>query len=94
MAVMAKSYEQPPAILWNLINDIAEMRKGKIKGRDAESMTIGTEMYGIKTEYIFRVARVPAGAAVTVETEGESDDDRRSVELMFATLENMLGSFG
>jgi hypothetical protein len=93
MAVMEKSYGQPPVILWNLVNDIVEMRKGKVTRSDASSMTVETEMYGIKTEYVFRVTRSGAGTLVAVETEGESADDRRRVELMFATLENMLGSF-
>jgi hypothetical protein len=93
MIVMKKSYEQSPAILWNLVCDIAEMRKGKVTRRDGESMAIDTEMYGISTRYIFRVARSGTGTAVSVETEGESEDDRRRVDLMFATLENMLGPF-
>jgi hypothetical protein len=67
--------------------------QGKVTHYDAESMTIDTEMYGIKTGYLFRVVRSGTGATVTVETEGEDGDDRQRTELMFATLENMLGPF-
>jgi hypothetical protein len=37
--------------------------------------------------------RSGTGAAVTVETEGEDEDGKRRAELIFATIENMLGPF-
>jgi hypothetical protein len=91
---MEKSYAYPPAILWNLINDIVEMRKGKVRRYDSESMLVDTDMYGIGTSYFFRVVPCPEHTVVTVETEGEGEDDMRSVELILSTLENLLVPFG
>ena len=93
MAVMEKTYAQPAAVLLNLVNDIVEMRKAKITHSDRATLVIDTEMYGIKTEYRFRVVPHLAETSVTIETEGEDDHARRRVELMFATLENMLTQF-
>ena len=91
MAVMEKTYSHSPAILWNLINDIVEMRKAKTKRDSEESMVVDTEMYGFKTVYIFNVVPSPGGSTVTVKTEGEDDYAKRDVQLMFATIDNMLG---
>ena len=93
MAVIEKTYAHPPAILWNLINDIIEMRKGKVKSYGKESISVDTDMYGISTTYLFSVVQSDEGTKVTVETEGEDEDDIRGVELMFTTLENMLVPF-
>ena len=93
MAAIEKSYTHPPAVLWNLINDIVEMRKGRVRSYDAESMTVDTEMYGIVTSYTFRVVHSPPETKVAVETEGDGEDEMRGVELMFSTLENLLLPF-
>lgn len=90
---MEKAYPVTPSIIWNAVADIVEMRKGKITRNDEDSMTLETEMYGIKTKHCFRIVRDPPETKVFVETEGESDEDRRSVQLIFATLDNMLGTF-
>jgi hypothetical protein len=93
MTVMDKSYPIAAEIVWNVVADIAEMRKGKVTRNDSESMILETEMYGIKTQYDFRVARSPTGTTVTIETEGKSEEDERGVQLMFASLDNMLAPF-
>ena len=93
MAVIEKVYALHPAILWNAVADIVEIWKGKTSKIDDDCATLITEMYGIKTEYLFRIIRSPAGATVSVETEGDSGNDRRRVELMFATLDNMVAPF-
>jgi hypothetical protein len=93
MAVIEKSYPLVPAILWNAVADITEMRKGKSKRIDDESMMLDTEMYGIKTEYRFKLTRGPTETTVTIETEGDSENDERRVQLMFTTLDNMLAPF-
>ena len=93
MAVIEKVYALHPTILWNAVADIVEMRKGKTTKADDDSMTLVTEMYGIKTEYLFRFIRGFAGTTVIVETDGESENDRRRVELMFATIDNIVAPF-
>lgn len=92
LAVMEKTYALSPAILWNGIGDIVEMRKAKIKLRGTDNIIIETEMYKIKTTYLFCISPASAGKTlVTVETENEREEDKRSIQLMFATLDNMLG---
>ena len=86
MAVMEKTYRQSLSILLNIVNDIAEMRKTDVKRMDGERVLIDTEMYGIKTAYVFRIVPAGAGTSVAVETEGKDDSAQRSVELMFATI--------
>jgi hypothetical protein len=93
VTIMEKTYSAAPAIIWNMVADIVEMRKGKVTRNDNASMTLETEMYGILTKYVFRVAHSTAEAKVTVETDGKSAEDLRGVQLMFSTLDNMLGSF-
>ena len=93
MAVMQKTYDLAPAMLWNAIADIVEIRKGKTTRYDDESMSLTTEMYGIKTEYLFRVVRIPTETTVIIETDGESKNDIRRVKLMFDTLDNMAAPF-
>ena len=93
MAVMEKIYAYPPSVLLNLINDIAEMRKAPVSRIDGTSLLVDTEMYGIRTGYVFRTVPVPSGTSVTVETEGDDGYAEQCVRLMFATLENMLGLF-
>ena len=94
MAVMEQTYAQPPEILWNALNDIVELRKGHVTYSDSESMTVETEMYCIKTEYCFHVAcPTVAATVVKIETCGEGADDKRGLQLLFATLENMLLPF-
>ena len=93
MAAVEKTYAQPSAVLLNLVNDIVEMRKAKITHSDGATLVVNTDMYGIKTEYRFHVASRITGTSVTIETEGEDDHARRRVELMCATLENMLIQF-
>lgn len=94
MAVLENTYRLPPAVLWQAINDIVEMRKAKIKHTDEKSMVIDTAMYKIKTVYAFRVDCVSPGVTtVAVETDGQSEEDERSVRLMLTTLDSMLGPF-
>lgn len=92
MAAMEKTYNISPAILWNGVGDIVEMRKAKIKRREPGNMIIETEMYKIKTTYLFCIVPSSAGrTTVTVQTESEREEDKRGIRLMFATLDNMLG---
>lgn len=93
MAVIEKTYDLSPAMLWNAVADIVEMRRGRTTHHDDESMTVVTEMYRIKTEYRFRVIPVLAKTTMIIETDGESENDKRRIELMFATLDNMTAPF-
>ena len=93
MAILEKQYDYSPAVLLNIVNDIAEMRKANVTRLDAERLLVDTEMYGIKTGYVFRIVPVGAGTSISVETGGESGGAGRNVDLMFATIENMLGLF-
>ena len=93
MAVIEKKYALAPAVVLNVVNDIAEMRKAPLKREDGGLLVMDTEMYGIKTVYIFRITSSSAGTTVAIETDGESENDERRVRLMFATLDNMLGPF-
>ncbi|MCL2342926.1 MAG: hypothetical protein FWC62_03380 [Firmicutes bacterium] len=93
MAVMKNSYPQKASVFLNIIYDIAEMRKANVTRMDHESLIMDTEMYGIKTEYLFHIVPAGEGTTVTVETEKENDDAQRGVRLMFATLENALSVF-
>jgi uncharacterized protein YsxB (DUF464 family) len=77
----------------NIFNDVVEMLKGAVTHYNAESLTVVTTMYGIKTEYVFRVIRSPEESLVIVETKDEREDDKQSIELMFAIMENMLASY-
>ena len=90
---MTKSYAHTPALLMNIINDIAEMRKAKVIQPNIGTLIMDTEMYGIKTEYRFLIEYPIPEASVTVETDGEDEEAERRVQLMFATLENMLIPF-
>ena len=93
MAVMEKTYEQSQSILLNVLYDIAEMRKTDVKRLDGERYLMNTEMYGIKTPYIFRLVPAGTGTSVAVETEVSQEGAEQNIELMFATIENMLGPF-
>ena len=93
MAVIEKSYTQSPEVLWNVINDIVEMRKGKVSHYDGSSIAVATEMYGIKTEYVFRVTCMDDQTSVSIETGCEGGDETMQIELMFTTLEKMLQPF-
>ena len=93
MAVMEKTFNQNPTVLLNIVNDIAEMRKASVRRMDRERVLVDTDMYRIKTAYVFRIVPVEAGTSVTVETDGEDDNAARNVQLMFTTIENMLTPF-
>ena len=93
MAIIEKTYTQSPEVLWNVINDIVEMRKGKVCRYDGNSIAVSTEMYGIKTEYVFRVVCTDDQTSVSIETGCKIDDEMMQVELMFTTLEKMLQPF-
>ena len=90
MTVKEKAYDQTPAILLNIVNDIGEMWKADVQRLDGERLALKTEMYGIKTAYTLRVVGSPAGTTVTVETEDEDENAERRILLLFATIDHML----
>ena len=93
MAVLEKKYTCKSVILLNIVYDIAEMHKAKVTRLDRERLLIDTEMYGIRTEYVFRIAPLPTGTLVSVATECQDASADRLIQLMFAILENMLSAF-
>ncbi|MFV0464788.1 MAG: hypothetical protein ACK5ML_01840 [Lachnospiraceae bacterium] len=94
MAAAQKSYTQCPEIIWNLVNDYVEMRKGSIRSITEESMIVETDMYKIKTLYLIRITKSYLGGTIlSVETLGDSEDDRVGIEIFFLTIENLLKAF-
>ena len=93
MASSEKMYLNAPALLLNILYDIVEMRKAKITHEDEKTLAIDTEMYGIKTGFLFRVTPFVSGTSVSVETDGNDENAVRRVQLMFATLDNMIELF-
>ena len=93
MASVEKVYENTPNFLLNILYDIVEMRKATVTHEGREILAIDTEMYGIKTGYIFRIIPSSAGTSVEVETEGNDENAERRAQLMLDTLDNMIGSF-
>ena len=93
LAVAQKTYPQAPMLLYNCANDIVEMYKAKITEDQGERFGFSTEMYGLRTEYLFRIEKHPSGCLLTIETEGDGEDAARRVSLMFAVVDNMLPPF-
>ena len=93
MTALSKSYRYHPSIILNIFNDIVEMLKGAVLSYNAESLTVETSMYGIKTKYVFRVMRSGDDSVVMVEVQGEREDDKRQVEMIFSIIDNLIASY-
>ena len=94
MAVKEKFYQLTPESLKNVICDVAEMRKAKITrpGGMLEVEMI-TEMYRIKTSYIFRMTREKTGTTLSIESGNGDDNSVEDVEFMFVILDGMIDPF-
>jgi hypothetical protein len=88
-----KTYEQSPAVLLNILYDIVEMWKAKVKQDRLEELIVDTIMYGRKIEYIFSIINSGKNTSVTVKTEGERENAERRIQLVFAMLDNMIEPF-
>jgi hypothetical protein len=90
LAVARKKYPYKPLILYNLANDIVEMYKAKITLEDGERFGFNTDMYGKKTEYMFRMTKQPDGCLLSIATDGEDEKAARRLSFMFSIVDNML----
>jgi hypothetical protein len=93
MSAQQKEYTLSSSLLWSAVGDVVELCKARVLSSNTTQMTIETEMYKIKTEHTIQITTMQQGALVTIATQGESDDDKRSIQLMFAALDNMLEPF-
>ena len=90
MAVSEKFYSYTPVFLMNAVCDVAEMRKAKITYPSKGEMMMETEMYKIKKAYMFRLADADGGATLAIETDGDTEDARQSITLMFSILDGII----
>ena len=92
MAVIERFYPVSPEYLLNAVYDVAEMRKAKVTKTPEENSEVSevefvTEMYQIKTSYLFRLLRETKGTTLTVESGGDEKNALRDVQLMFTVLD-------
>ena len=90
MAEQEKIYNHAPALILNVINDIAEMRKARVTHSAQNELDMETDMYGIKTAYCFKLTRGTAETKLKVASGGEDEIARQNVAVMFTLLDGML----
>ena len=91
MTQLQKSYPYSPGFLYNLACDIVEMYKAEITRQDGtELFGFTTEMYGQKTDYLFRIEKQREGCLLSVETPGENESAEKQLAFMFSLVDNML----
>ena len=90
MAVSKKIYSYTPVFLMNAVCDVAEIRKAKITYPSKGEMMMETEMYKIKKVYLFRLTDADGGTVLSIETDGDTEDARQSIALMFSILDGII----
>ena len=90
MAVMKKQYALPPVYLSNAVCDVAEIRKAKLAYPSKDEIHMETEMYGDKRKYLIRIAQNGDGTRLMIETDGDSENIRQDITLMFTILDGII----
>ena len=94
MANAKKAYPYTPVLLYNIACDIAEMYKAKITEDKVDRFSFITEIYGLKTKYIFLIEKQTEGCVLSVESEGDDEQAEKQLLFMLSIVDNMLTTLG